>query len=180
MFRCGHLEAIAVLNYTLSESVYVLRCGFFAESVCLLLVSLQVAAALPQQPQTRHASCCARDHVSAEVRGSRSALFRLLAGWHPKRLPSTPRAYWARTVDARRPYPGTGPVPPLDAAPWERQPRLPQTSVPPGCRCASPKPSIREMKKAIIDAGLETEDLVERSHVEERYEEALALQPRRG
>ena len=42
----------------------------------------------------------------------------------------------------------------------------------------SPKPSIREMKKAIIDAGLETEDLVERSHVEERYEEALALQPR--
>ena len=34
------------------------------------------------------------------------------------------------------------------------------------------------MKKAIIDAGLETEDLVERSHVEERYEEALALQPR--
>ena len=34
------------------------------------------------------------------------------------------------------------------------------------------------MKKAIIDAGLETEDLVERSHVEERYEEALVLQPR--
>ena len=42
----------------------------------------------------------------------------------------------------------------------------------------SPKPSIREMKAAIVRAGLETEDLVERSHVEERYEEALALQPR--
>ena len=37
----------------------------------------------------------------------------------------------------------------------------------------SPKPSIREMKAAIVRAGLETEDLVERSHVEERYEEAL-------
>ena len=34
------------------------------------------------------------------------------------------------------------------------------------------------MKAAIVRAGLETEDLVERSHVEERYEEALALQPR--
>ena len=69
-------------------------------------------------------------------------------------------------------------MPPLDAAPLGT-PRLPQTSVPPvRMPLRSPKPSIREMKKAIIDAGLETEDLVERSHVEERYEEALALQPR--
>ena len=37
--------------------------------------------------------------------------------------------------------------------------------------------SIREMKAAIVNASLNTEDLVERSHVEERYEEALALMP---
>ena len=69
-------------------------------------------------------------------------------------------------------------MPPLDAAPLgtpaEAAPDQSSTRMP----LRSPKPSIREMKKAIIDAGLETEDLVERSHVEERYEEALALQPR--
>ena len=42
-------------------------------------------------------------------------------------------------------------------------------------REAPAKRSIREMKAAIIAAGLGTEDLVERLHVEERYQEALRL-----
>lgn len=36
------------------------------------------------------------------------------------------------------------------------------------------KLSIREMKACIVEAGLNTDDLVERPHVEERYREALA------
>ena len=69
-------------------------------------------------------------------------------------------------------------MPPLDAAPLGTPPEAAPDQCATRMPLRSPKPSIREMKKAIIDAGLETEDLVERSHVEERYEEALALQPR--
>ena len=42
-------------------------------------------------------------------------------------------------------------------------------------REAPAKLSIREMKAAIVAAGLGTQDLVERPHVEERYQEALRL-----
>ena len=38
----------------------------------------------------------------------------------------------------------------------------------------APSKSIKVMKEAIRAAGLSTSDLLERSHVEERYEEALA------
>ena len=45
---------------------------------------------------------------------------------------------------------------------------------PPAPPAAPPSKSIKVMKEAIRAAGLGTSDLLERSHVEERYEQALA------
>ena len=56
---------------------------------------------------------------------------------------------------------------------------MPSTPAPPAPAPAPPTapaapPSIKEMKETIRRAGLATADLLERSHVEERYKEALA------
>ena len=50
----------------------------------------------------------------------------------------------------------------------------PATAPPMASAAPAPPPSIKEMKETIRKAGLATADLLERSHVEERYKEALA------
>ena len=95
---------------------------------------------------------CRAEPRSLAVGGSRRSAFQAFG-----RLASQKAALYA--ARRRRDYPGTGPYRLCD----------------PGQTIDTEHP---RMKKAIIRAGLETEDLVERSHVEERYEEALALQPR--